>query len=599
LGLIPQNVLDDILDKSDIVELIASYIPLKKSGRNFKANCPFHHEKTPSFTVSPDKQIYHCFGCGAGGNAFNFLMKYERVEFIDAVKVLAHKTNVMLPSVEERLPEESSFIKDLYKINELAASYYTSNLLNQDTGKPAHTYLARRNVSKESIVKFRLGYSINAWDGLLKYARQRGVSPDILNKAGLALPSSKDNSFYDRFRHRLIFPIFDSKDKIIAFGARVLDDSLPKYVNSPETPIYTKGRHLYGLNLAKSAIAQADYVIIVEGYMDMISAYQGGVENIVASCGTALTTEQIRLLKRFTNEVVMVYDADQAGQMASLRNLDILITEGLSVRLVSLPTGEDPDSYVNKFGGSGFRKLVENAKDLFSYKLDLLLQKYKKNTPEGKTKIVSEMLPTLSRIPNAVLKSSYLKKLAQDLDIDEEALKIELQKVRGAYSYSYEPDTKQKLDSSGVMKVAERILVTLMLEDSKLVGNVMKELDYEAFQDGTIRKIVKVLYDFYREGKDITPNKIISYLDDESSPELISELISDTHIYNDKEKNLRDCIKWIKHSSLKDRLKILQTEIRAAEVNNDHARLKELLNQYSTLIKERNFICAEEKRSEN
>jgi len=582
--MIPQNILDDILDRCNIAELISGYIPLKRIGRSFKALCPFHHEKTPSFIVNPDKQIYHCFGCGVGGNAFSFLMKYERMDFIEAVKLLAKKTGVVVPDTRGPSSAQSSFISQLHKVNEFAASYYTDTLLNKQSGKQALDLVNKRNISKESILTFKLGYSINSWDGLLRHAKEKGVSTELLNKAGLILRSNRDNSFYDRFRNRLIFPIFDIKGKVIAFGARVLDKSLPKYINSPETPVYMKGRHLYGLNFAKISIAQENHVIIVEGYTDLISCYQKGIKNIVASCGTALTIEQTRLLKRFTNEAIMIYDADQAGETASLRNLDVLISEGMDVRIVSLPTGQDPDSYINKVGASGFKKALEAAKDLFSYKLGLLLMKYKKSTPEGKSKIVSEMLPTLWRIQNAVLKSGYLKRLAQDLDIDESALKIELGKVRGDYTYYYEKDSV-KPDMKRVVKSAEKILVSLMLDDIGFIEEVKGELSNENFQDVNIRKIIKALYDFYSEGKEITPTKIMNYLNDEASSEIISELASDAHSYTDKEKNLHDCINWIKQNSKKDRLKTLQDQIHMAQVNGDQLQLQELVALYNTLIK--------------
>jgi len=582
--MIPQNILDSILDKCNIAEIIASYIPLKRAGRNFKTTCPFHHEKTPSFVVSPDKQIYHCFGCGAGGNVFSFLMRYERMEFLDVVKLLAKETGVALPVIKKLPPGETSFINQLYEINKFAAVYYTNNLLNNEIGKTAFEYLKKRNISKDSIIKFKLGYSVNAWDGLIQYARRKGISADILSKAGLILKSNRDQSFYDRFRNRLIFSIFDEKGKVVAFGARVLDNAMPKYINSPETKIYTKGRHLYGLNLSKTAITRANFVIIVEGYMDLISCYQAGIENVVASCGTALTLDQCRLLKRFTREAVMIYDADQAGEAAALRNLDILIAEEFNVRAVSLPAGYDPDSFINEFGAAGFEKVIEEAKDLFSFKLDLLLKRHKKTTPEGKAKIVSEMLPTLWRIPNAVLKSGYFRKLAHDLDIDEEALKTELRKVKGDYTYYYKRD-EAKPDTYRLRKSAEKILVSLMLEDSNFIEDVKNELSYEVFQEEGVRRIVKALYDFYNEKKDITPNKLISYLNNEAASQMISELASDVHRYTDKQKNIQDCIKWIKQNSLKGRLKDLQTQIHMAQTSNDEIRLKELVTQYNTLIR--------------
>ncbi len=348
-GSIPENILEDILNRIDITELIASYIPLKRAGRNFKAVCPFHHEKTPSFMVSADKQIYHCFGCGAGGNAFSFLMQYERLEFPEAVEVLAKKAGVVLPKNKED-SRGASLATQLYSINELAGEFYASTL-NASCGAVVKDYLLSRGIKPETIKTFKLGYAQDKWDSLINYLRGKGINLSLLEKAGLIL--AKDSGgYYDRFRHRVIFPIFDIKSRILGFGARILpvqeksgnDNSLAKYVNSPETPVYIKGRKLYGLNLAKDAIRDLDCVAVVEGYLDFIIPYQAGVHNIVASLGTALTVEQARLIKRYTNNVVMVYDADCAGELATLRSLDIFIDEDMQVKVVSLPNGLDPET---------------------------------------------------------------------------------------------------------------------------------------------------------------------------------------------------------------------------------------------------------------
>jgi DNA primase len=513
-------------------------------------------------------------------------MKYERMEFMDAVTVLAKKAGVALPARQAVPPKEASFINQLHAINELTAAFYHGNLFNHERGTHALDYLKKRNVSRDVCVKFKLGYSLNSWDGLIRYMKTKGISAPLLAKAGLTIRSERDGSYYDRFRNRLVFPIVDVKGKIIAFGARVLDESTPKYINSPETPIYTKGLTLYGLHTAKATAVREHCAIIVEGYLDLLSCYQVGIENVVATCGTALTAEQSRLLGRFTNDVVMVYDADLAGQTAALRNLDVLISEGLSVRVVSLPGGHDPDSFINAFGVERFKALVAGAKDLFSYKLALLSAKYSKVTPEGKAKIVSEMLPTLWRLPNAVLKASYLRKLAQDLDVDENALRTELKKIKGDYTYRYQQAEKPR-DAQEVVRSAEKILISLMLEDPQLIESVKQHLGHEIFRDAQIRKIVKVLYDFSDEAKDITPHKLINYLDDEGASDLICALASDAQRYTDKEKNLHDCIKWIKQDALRGRLKDLHTQIHLAQSDNDQTRLRELISQYDNLVRTR------------
>ncbi|PIW67988.1 MAG: DNA primase, partial [Candidatus Omnitrophica bacterium CG12_big_fil_rev_8_21_14_0_65_42_8] len=356
MGRIPENVLNEIQDKCDIVEIISDYIPLKPIGRNFKACCPFHHEKTPSFIVSPDKQIYHCFGCNSGGNVFNFLKEYEKIDFIDAVKMLAEKTGVKLPEYKTRDDQDASIVSAVYTVNDIAANYYSSFLVG-DGLKPSPTlpecYIAKRGLDGPIVKKFRIGYADPSWRGLIDYLTGRGIRQDIILKAGLII-RGKENSYYDLFRNRIIFPIFDARNRIIGFGARAMDDSVPKYINSPETVVYKKGQHLYGLNFAKAGIKEKNYAIITEGYLDVITCHQYGVDNAIASLGTALTTEQIRLLKRYTHNVVMLYDADQAGEMASLRGLDLFLEEDINVKIATLEKGHDPDSFLRKFGKENF-----------------------------------------------------------------------------------------------------------------------------------------------------------------------------------------------------------------------------------------------------
>ncbi|MBU1999306.1 MAG: DNA primase, partial [Candidatus Omnitrophica bacterium] len=337
---IEENTLDGILNATDIVELISGYIPLKRAGRNFRANCPFHHEKTPSFMVSQDKQIYHCFGCGTGGNAFNFLMQYEKMEFLEAVNTLAQKACIVIPRKDTARAD--GLHATLYKINELAAEFYANNL-QSPSGSYAKNYLLNRGLTDETIKLFKLGIASDRWNDLINNLRAKNISLGLLEKAGLILSKEK-GGYYDRFRKRVIFPVWDVKSRAVAFGARVTDDTLPKYINSPETPIYIKGKNLYGLNFSKNEIRDKDCAIIVEGYLDFIIPYQHGLCNIVASLGTALTSDQIRLIKRYTNNIIMLYDGDTAGQMATLRTWDIFFEEGMNVRVASLPEQLDPDN---------------------------------------------------------------------------------------------------------------------------------------------------------------------------------------------------------------------------------------------------------------
>ena len=357
--MIPNEIIDRVLDKVDIVEIISAVLPLKKTGQNFKACCPFHEEKTPSFVVSAPKQIYHCFGCGAGGNAIGFLMKYEKMEFPEAIKVLSEKAGVQLPRSAEYSGPKNSLYEKLHQANETACSYYEKNLRSEQ-GKEAFAYLIGRGLTEKTIKEFRLGFSTDSWQGLVDHCKTGSIDTATLLKAGLVLQKTQTSNFYDRFRNRIMFPIFDQRGKIIGFGGRSLDSSLPKYMNSPETPVYTKGRNLYGLNFSKEQMRRQSYVIIVEGYFDLILPYQNQLKNVVATLGTALTPEQISAIKRFTKNVIMIYDADKAGEAATLRGLDLLISEDMNVRIALLPKGLDPDSFVRKEGREkGLRILRE------------------------------------------------------------------------------------------------------------------------------------------------------------------------------------------------------------------------------------------------
>ncbi|OGX52069.1 MAG: DNA primase, partial [Omnitrophica WOR_2 bacterium RIFOXYB2_FULL_45_11] len=427
MGLIPESTLEEILSRVDIVELISGYIPLKRVGRSYKALCPFHHEKTPSFIVNPDKQIFHCFGCSAGGNAFGFLMQHERLEFPEAIEALAKRTGVIIHEASAAERKTQNLSEQLYKINEAAAHFY-SDQLHAPEGEPALKYLLKRGLTKETIQRFKIGYAQDKWDGLLNYLRGKGFGLGLIEKSGLII--AKDNGgYYDRFRKRILIPIHDTKGRTVAFGARVLDNSLPKYINSPETPVYSKSKVLFGLDLNNEEIRLKDLAVIVEGYFDLIFPYQAGVKNITASCGTALTQEQIRLLKRYSRNVVLVYDSDNAGQMATLRSIDTLIEEGLNVMAARLPEGYDPDSFARRFGPEGFQKLITEAKDIFDYKLEFLKSKYAPLTIPNKSRAASEMLSLISKFNNTVAKSAYIKKLAEELSLDENSLLLELKKT--------------------------------------------------------------------------------------------------------------------------------------------------------------------------
>jgi len=580
-GLFPENILEDILNRIDIVELISGYIPLKRAGRNFKALCPFHQEKTPSFMVSPDRQIYHCFGCGVSGNAFRFLMQYERFEFPEAVELLAKKAGITLPQTKED-NRAISLATQLFKINEIAALFYEHNL-SSSAAASVKQYLLKRGLNAKTAGLFRLGFAWDKWDGLLNHLRSKGISLALMEKAGLVLPK-EGGGYYDRFRNRIIFAILDIKNRVLGFGARVLDQSLPKYLNSPETPIYIKGRNLYGLNLAKEAIRDNDCAVVVEGYLDCITPYQEGLSNVVASLGTALTPEQVRLLKRYTRNVVMVYDADAAGQMATLRTLDVFIEEEMGVRVVSLPQGFDPDSFVRRHGIEQLKERIRQAEDLFDYKLRMLSQRYDSKKIEGKSAISLSMLETISKFKNAVLKSEYIKKLGQKLDVREEALLEELAKSKSGRmrQQAFSGLTQKEVS----INPTEKLLLKMMLQESTFINRIKEVLVPEDFQDERTARIVSLIFELDRHGKTIEPQHLINHLGDEDFTRVICELtLAPDTLEQDAERVIDDCTRRLKRERLQLEKRRLHEEIMALKPGEDDEQLRRLIEQFQDLAK--------------
>ena len=586
-GLIPENILEDILSRIDVVEVISGYIPLKRAGKNFKACCPFHHEKTPSFMVSPERQIYHCFGCGESGNAFVFLMRHERMEFPEAVEVLAKKAGVVLPKAQGEDNKAAGVVTQVYKINELAAQFFAGNLASPP-GAAVKNYFLRRGIKEDSIKLFRLGTAFDKWDGLINYLRAKNIALALIEKAGLIL-SKQGGGFYDRFRQRAIFPVFDIRERVIAFGARVLDDSLPKYINSPETPVYTKGKNLYGLNFSKESIRENDFAVIVEGYLDFIIPFQEGLKNIVASSGTALTAEQARILKRYSRNVVMVYDSDNAGQMAMLRSLDIFIDEDMEVRIVKLPAGFDPDSFVRKYGIEAFREKIKSAQGLFDYKLAVMKSRHNPQEALGKAKISEELLATINRFKNAVLRSEYIKQLAQELQVKEEALLQDANRAKPLYPSRAE--IKEPATGRRALNVnpAEKLLLNIMLQESALIHYIRQRLGPEDFLDERISRIVSLCFDFMEKGKELTPRMLLNHFADEDISQLVCESIflPQGLSAQNKEKLIEDCSRRIKEQKIKLTRLRLHEEIKRAQDSKDEERLRRLTEEFNSLLKKR------------
>jgi len=597
MGLIPEEIISQVLDRSDIVELIGSYVPLKKAGRNFKANCPFHNEKTPSFVVNPDKQIFHCFGCDAGGNAIGFVMKQDHLTFPEAIRLIAQKVNVTVPETGGGDAQTTNVRQSIYKVNTLASQFFHKNLISDkgSRAKEARTYLKKRKIDLKTVEQFQLGFAPDQWDSLIVYLREKGINLKLMEQAGLIIPRDNAQGYYDRFRNRIMFPIFDTQANYRAFGARAMESDqsqekvTAKYINSPETIVYTKGQHLYGFHLAKQAIGQEDSVIIVEGYMDCIMPYQAGVTNIVASLGTALTVDQIRLLRRYTKNVIMLFDMDPAGESAMLRSLDTLIEEGMDVKVAVLAERHDPDSFICEYGVEAFRQRINEAETLFNYKLGILMDRYDVKAIEGKARISGEMLQTIDKFSNAVLRVEYVKRLARELLVPEQALTVELNKVRQMTGEKkvFGKSSAPKTSVSEQLRVVESDILRLLLEEESFVAATKKEINLSDFQDVRIREVISKIFDLFEQGKEINSADLINSFEDQEMQNMITRLMANERMTaGDKQKMHSDYINRMKKDRKKLRMKILQEQISEAEREDDQPKLDTLLKEYNHLIKE-------------
>lgn len=432
-GRIPQEVINEVIERVDIVDIVGRYVPLKKQGQNYTGLCPFHNEKTPSFSVSPSKQIFHCFGCGVGGNVFKFLMEIEHLSFPEAVRKLADEVGVRIPEQRQSESDRRAMEKRnrLLKWNEFAVFYYQA-VLHSKNGDVYRSYLEKRQLSEETINKFQLGGCLEGWDGLYHYLKKKGASDQDLIELGLVSARNNGNGCYDRFRDRLMFPIKDANGRVIAFGGRIIDaEKAPqKYMNSPDSGVFHKGRNVYGLDLSKSQIRALDQVLIVEGYMDVIACHQAGVTNCVAPLGTALTEEQIKLLMRYTYHFVTAFDGDAAGVRATMKSIDLIENAGGKVRVLSIPEGKDPDEYIKAYGVEAFKKLLDNAENSYVFRLQQFRQQHPGESMDVKLEILYEALPYLARIRHPAELEIAVKNTAEYLFLSEQAIKNELNAFR-------------------------------------------------------------------------------------------------------------------------------------------------------------------------
>lgn len=566
---IPDHIIEEVRTRADLVEVVSDYVLIKKAGKDYKGLCPFHVEKTPSFTVSPEKRIYHCFGCGKGGNAFKFLMETQSISFVEAVRKLAARYSVAIPEptrtkTEEKWQEER---KTLFKLNTIAAEFFES-CLHRSGGKEAKQYLHSRSFDDEIISKYQLGWSSPDWRDLLVYLEKRTrCSRSILEKAGLVKskdPGKDGGNFYDRFRGRVIFPFKDIHGDIIGFAGRVLGESTKeaKYLNSPETLVYKKGNYLFGLNHAREAIRKENRVLVVEGYFDQIRGHQHGIMNIVATCGTALTPRQVSLLRNYTANVILVFDSDLAGQSATERGFDLFLDQGMNVSVIALPQGHDPDSFIQEQGKEAFLERIKQAKPFMEYFIDRALVNRNVDSHTDRMQVIQRVLPFLSRIKSSIERSEGVRYLSEQCGIEDKALLAELKKsVEGEKTFNPEV-TQRSIDG---VPPTERYLVHLIMADKRVAKLIRNQVSQDDFQNPVYREMAGL---FYRAIDENRPTDINGLLDQTDDPQVKTELTK-TGLsrleFDNLDQAVIDCIQEIKKRNLQEKIKELKKQRIEAE----------------------------------
>ncbi len=585
VGIIPQEILDEIIQKNDIVDVVSQHVQLKKSGRNLVGLCPFHSENTPSFSVSPEKQIYHCFGCKAGGNAFNFLMNIDNLSFPEAIKNLADRVNIQLPEIEQS-EENTAFNhvkQQLYDAYELAAKWYHHQLFHSEEGKLALSYLEARQFNLDTIKQFRIGYSLPSWDGLTNLLQGRNFNNlSLLERGGLLSRSDATNRYFDRFRHRIMFPICDDQGKVIAFGGRVLDQSQPKYLNSPETLLFNKSRTLYNLHIARQPIRKKQQVIVFEGYADVMAVSQRGIHNVVATLGTALTAEHAKVMRRNAEQVVLCFDSDNAGLGAALKGIDVLLAAGCIVKVAIIPDGKDPDDFIRSHGSDKFMKdVIEGALPFTAFRLLQLRREYSLSDDSEKMKYIQQALATISELPHAVERDHYLRELSTEFNLSLDALKLDQRQAfykkankRDITSKPWNNSINIGNDSIGVSPLlpafhnAEKRCIALMMKFPEIVSRVHDEIG-SGFHVEEYGVLAAYLYAHYAEVDTLDLNRFILIIDDPKLAELAIALAMAELPVEVNEQELQDIFKQIRDYPVKLKINHITEEIRKAERSGD------------------------------
>lgn len=583
------ELIEEIRSSNDIVDVISKYVTLKRSGRNFFGLCPFHKEKSPSFAVSPDKQIFHCFGCGAGGNVIHFISKIEGLDFKDTLELLANRVNIELPTLDNLEDDKTARLKSkVYEINKIAAEFYHENLY-KPTSKIAQEYIKKRKLDNRTLKAFLIGYAGN-FNELYLLLKQKGYTEEEMLASSL-VKRTENGGYMDSFRKRLMFPIQDVRERVIAFGGRVLDDSKPKYINSPENIVYSKGRNLFGLNVAKKHDTKK--IVIVEGYMDAISLYQRGITNVVASLGTAMTEAQGRLLRRYSEQVILGYDADGAGQAAILRGMEILQNLGCDIRVLQIEGAKDPDEYVLKYGPERFQKCVDNAISLVEFKVKVLLKELNIENTNDKIKFLNEIAKILAKVTNQMEREIYVDKIAKEYKISKEAIYAEVNKLmykdnQGSKKLEKRVVTmvpkeeKENSVSDAVLKRENLVIYLLINEYSKCYEKIKNLITLNYIQDDTNKQILKKMYEEFEKGNSNT-SQLLDWFQDEKVISHITEIMAGDFEITDVNKAIDDLISiYEKEKLINRRNEILKKLESVSEAGSEE--VKELEKELNDII---------------
>ena len=543
------EILDEVRNSNDIVDVISQYISLKRSGRNYFGLCPFHNEKSPSFSVSPDKQIFHCFGCGVGGNVISFISKIEGIGFKEAIEVLAERANIKLPTIDNNIDSKKEELKaKVYKVNSFTAEFYHKKLY-EPSSKIAQEYVKKRQLNNETLKSFKIGFS-GKFDELYQALHKEGFKDEEILESGL-VNKNENGKYIDRYRNRLMIPIFDERNRVIAFGGRVLDDSKPKYINSPENIVYSKGRHLFGLNVAKKG--ETKRLLIVEGYMDAISLHQRGITNVVASLGTALTTQQGWLLRKNAEQVILGFDSDGAGQIAIMRAMEVMQNMGCDMRVLQMSGAKDPDEYVLKYGSARFQKLLDEAISLIEFKIKVLQKDLNLENASDKIKFLNEIAKLISKIDNTMEREIYIEKIAKGYNISKEAIYAEVNKLQYSNRQTSKILEKEKTairrniiknsnQISEEVRKRENTIIWVLINSTETYRVIKDNIKVEDFKDETNKEILKQIYEEIEKGNSNVMS-VLDHTDNEEIQNHLTEIMAADYGITDNKKAVEDLLK--------------------------------------------------------